>query len=268
MDTASGQTVSAHEITSESALHGRIWSSLYDGYFSDPARLAPLLAEVEWACRERPPDALVDLGGGTGFILDQASRSEAVPRPARLIVVDLSERQLGEIRNPRLEGICQSMLDVRRSDLALDDRPVLWISRSTLHYAGVFGLKPVLRHVRTQMRQGEFFVHQSLACARPEDALLLDELMERLGSGKWVPPVASMETCAREAGLAVARQTAAPPLRMGADILAERYHHPADQVVRILEMLAAAYPQSPLIRADASGLAAWAPYWVYTCCAV
>ena len=59
------------------------------------------------------------------------------------------------------------------------------MSRSTLHYFGLSGIDPLLKHLRDQFLPGEFFVHQSACFSRQGDADLMNLLYERMGTGKW-----------------------------------------------------------------------------------
>ncbi|HRT06650.1 MAG TPA: hypothetical protein P5204_13225, partial [Kiritimatiellia bacterium] len=68
----------------EQAVHGSSWGRVHGGYFSDTEVARPLVAAVRDVARETRPDRIVDLGGGTGFLLAQLRA--AAPYPVSPIV--------------------------------------------------------------------------------------------------------------------------------------------------------------------------------------
>ncbi len=255
-------------VVRETAVHGTRWAGQFGGYFSDPAVAAPFLEVIEEAIRAGPPDVLVDLGGGTGFILGELLRRGKLPPAAKLYDLELSDRQLGSLSDPRLRPLKSSFLEFRRSAVAAEGERLMLITRSTLHYAGLMGQKPVLRHLREQLRPGEVFVHQTGCSPTPEEALLVDELMERMHSDKWLPPLGSLLNLCREAGFRVARVEDAPGLPMDEATLADRYGIEPAEMAEIRGKLAEAYAGSPLWRMTPEGFLIFLDYKILVCEAV
>jgi hypothetical protein len=81
------------EILKEYDVHGQAWDKIHGGYFSSPEIAGYFIREVEAALANDRPDILVDLGGGTGFVLGEIIRRN--PHLATNFVnVDLSGKQL------------------------------------------------------------------------------------------------------------------------------------------------------------------------------
>ena len=59
------------QIGREESVHGEQWGELHGGYFSDPAIALPFVERVKELLIESRADVVVDLGGGTGFLLSQ-----------------------------------------------------------------------------------------------------------------------------------------------------------------------------------------------------
>lgn len=255
-------------VARETAVHGRRWAAQYGGYFNDPAVAAPLLEVIEDALREKTPDVLVDLGGGTGFILAELIRRGKLPPGTKLYDMDLSDRQLESLPDPRIRPLKSSFLEFQRAAVAAGTERLMLITRSTLHYAGLAGQKPLLRHLRGQLRPGELFIHQTACNARPEDALLVDELLERLHSEKWLPPLGSLLTLCEGAGFRVPRVADAPDLAMDEATLADRYKIGPEEMADIRARLGAAYEGSPRWRTTPDGFVVLLGYKILVCEAV
>ncbi|MFH0879729.1 MAG: hypothetical protein V2A34_08450 [Lentisphaerota bacterium] len=257
------------EVSRETSVHGQNWAGMYDGYFSDPSIAQPFVEEVLSVAGTEPPECIVDLGGGTGFLLGQVLRQAPDGVSWRLLDMDLSEVQLAQVKDPRIATLRQSMMEFTRDSLgAGKDATVLFITRSTLHYAGLFGLEPLLKHIRAQMRAGEYFIHHTVCCEAPEEALLLSELFERMGTGKWIPPVKSIESCCRQAGMEVIRERPMAPLVMAASVVGERYKQAPERMREIGQTLESGYEHPSLVQDHPSGYVFSAPYKLFTCRAV
>jgi SAM-dependent methyltransferase len=256
------------EIGRETEVHGEHWGQHYDGYFGDETVVAPFLEQVHLAIAESGAGTVVDLGGGTGFVLAQYIKHYSPPDALRLVNLDLSEKQLQQIENPRIETCRESLLEFSRAQLSPGRKPLLPITRSTLHYAGLLGLKPVLHHIRQQMLTGELFIHQSICCDNPEDALLLSEVFERLDTHKWLPPGKTLDDCCREAQLEPIRTAGALPLPMSDRIMGYRYHKSVDEMAALGDVLEKNYPDSHLWKRFNEGYVVYAPYRIFTCRAV
>ncbi len=148
----------------EMVIHGQRWSTIFDGYFSDPEIARPLVEAVERAIDATRAEVMADIGGGTGFILEELLRGL---KGVRLVNVDASPKQLSVCNDDRIITLQVSADKVTRSELRAEDARLLLIARSVLHYFGRLGLDPLLRHLHGLLLPGEFFVHQSGSfCAR------------------------------------------------------------------------------------------------------
>ncbi|HOW97821.1 MAG TPA: hypothetical protein P5567_02615 [Kiritimatiellia bacterium] len=252
-------------VARETAVHGRRWAAQYGGYFNDPAVAAPFLDVIEDGLRAKAPDVLVDLGGGTGFILAELIRRGKLSPAVKLYDMDLSDRQLESLADARIRPLKSSFLEFRRDAVAAGAERLMLITRSTLHYAGLAGQKPLLRHLRGQLRPGELFIHQTACNARPEDALLVDELLERLHSEKWLPPLDSLVRLCEDAGFRVARVADAPDLAMDEATLADRYGIAPGEMADIRARLGEAYADSPRWRSTPEGFVALLGYKILVC---
>ena len=67
----------AENLGPEQAVHGSSWGRMHGGYFSDPEVARPLVEAVRAVWREARPDRIVDLGGGTGYLLGQVRAADA-----------------------------------------------------------------------------------------------------------------------------------------------------------------------------------------------
>jgi len=255
-------------INRERGVHGPAWNGLHGGYFSDPAAVEPLLAAIRAAAMQPPPDVVVDLGGGTGFLLAELARRGLAP-DSRLINVDVFAAQLQAAAHPRLVNVCAALTDVRRGALATEHLRFLFMMRSVLHYFGQAGLPPALQHLRAQMQPGEYFVHQSACFAEPHAATVINRLYARMATGKWYPTRARLQDLLAAAGWRVAATTAAPALPLDSAALAGRYRLTPAQLAHIQAVLHAAYGELPgVFENTPAGFRAWLPYTVFTCVAV
>jgi len=268
MDIFNTEKELEHEVDREEGSHGSHWSTMHGGYFSDPQIAKTLLDPVMDRCRQTNPDVIVDMGGGTGFLLDQLVRHGIAPE-IRLVNLDLSDAQLEQISNPRIEPVRESILTFSRSHLTPKDKKILWMTRSTLHYAGIFGMHPWLEHVRKQLRDGEYFIHQSACFAKMEDSLCLSELYERMQSEKWYPTIEVVERAMRETGFVLEAVFPAPSLELTSAALSARYHISEHDMAEISEALGSEYGPLPgTFEPHPSGFISWLHYRVFVCRAV
>ncbi|OGV49986.1 MAG: hypothetical protein A2X49_04720 [Lentisphaerae bacterium GWF2_52_8] len=263
-DVNEAGTQSLTEVRREKSSHGTHWAAMHGGYFSDPSLADVFLGEVDKVIKHSRPDAIVDLGGGTGFLLSQLARRLPRDSGIRLLNMDLSEAQLAQTERPRVEPVIGSITDFLRNGLG--DGRLLFTCRSVLHYVGIDGLRPALRHVRSQMRPGESFIHQSACVDTIENALCIDELFELMQSRKWLPIAPVLERCCNEIGLAVRRVIPAPPLRFESQEVAVRYGIEAGEMQKLVEHLFRAYGETPgFIERSAEGFILWIPYRIFVC---
>jgi O-methyltransferase involved in polyketide biosynthesis len=235
-----GATRRAEDATEyEVAIHGRRWLAFHGGFFSDPEVARPLVEEVCRCVASARPDVVVDLGGGTGFLLAQVRA-----RRPELAVLDLDTCpiQLAEAARAGMATVRASVTEFSREETAAGDRRVMYIMRSVLHYLGEAGLARALRHVRQQARAGEFFVHQTACFESAREADCFNALYRMMGTNKWYPTAERVRRSAEEEGWRVRSVTAVPSLRLTAHDLATRYRLDAETVGRIRERLGADYP--------------------------
>jgi SAM-dependent methyltransferase len=252
----------------EQVVHGQRWGAFHGGYFSDPAIARPLIETARDILAESPTDMVVDVGGGTGFLLSQLA-SRGIGTGATLVDVDCSEPQLAQTDVHAILRVCTSITDFRRGDIATEDSRLFFMMRSVLHYLGESGLSPLLRHLRDQATEGEFFVHQSASFDNKNGADCLNALYQHMHTHKWYPTVDDLESRLANSGWRVTAMTPAPPLLLTSDDLAHRYALDKSGVAHISEMMAREFGESnPVFRLTPSGFDANLHYWIYTCVAV
>ena len=212
----------AENLGAETALHGRAWGQVHGGYFSDPAVARPLVATAREVWAAAQPEVIVDLGGGTGFLLSQL-REAGLGGDAALVNLDCSEAQIAVADMAGVASVCGSLAAFRREAVVPAGRKALFLMRSALHYAGESGLTPVLRHIRTQMAAGEFWVHQTACFERPEEADCLNALYRKMRTGKWYPTIADLKGRLDAAGWMTVDVRPAPTLQLDSAELGLRY---------------------------------------------
>jgi len=255
-------------IRREARIHGERWASVHQGYFSDTAAARPYLAEVEAAVFESNPAVLVDLGGGTGLILD-ALIQRGLDSAIRVVNMDLSPVQLQEVPDQRIDSVQVSADAFLRSAIDRDDKRFLLIARSLLHYMGNEGLMPFLSHLRAQMRTGEYFVHQSACFESPHDAERLNRLYTLMGTTKRFYSNDVIKTRLDQAGLFVKSAHPAPPLLFASEELMERYGISKAEMIGICGQLAEEFGETPgVFELTPNGFHAQLHYFIYTCVAV
>lgn len=251
----------------EAAVHGTRWKSLHGGYFTDPAIAQPLVTAIANAATQSPPQVLADLGGGTGFVLEQLL-SHSPLAGAVLVNVDLSAPQLDQCRNGRIVGLNRSAAEVTRRDLAVGPGRLMLVMRSLLHYFGHQGQGPFLSHLRAQMMPDEMLVHQTACFASPRDAQCLNLLYKRMRTDKWYPALEELRVQLDQAGWTVLDARPAPPLPLTSADLAERYQlSPADIDAIRRDVLNSFGPVPNLFHASPRGFTAFLHYHILTCVA-
>ena len=209
------------ELGPEQSIHGSSWGRMHGGYFGDPEVARPLVEVVRGVWAEAWPERIVDLGGGTGFLLGQV-RAAGVAG-ASLAVLDDSAPQLAEAAKTGLECVRGAVDAFRRTDVVPAGMRVLWLMRSVLHYAGEAGLDPLLRHLRAQAEPGEAWVHQTACFEKAQDAACLNALYRRMRTAKWYPTIAALRRRLSAAGWRVDDVRPAPTLHLEARELGLRY---------------------------------------------
>ena len=253
------------QIKREEGVHGKHWSVLHGGYFSDPVVAAPLVRRVQELAGKSGADTIIDLGGGIGSVLSLLL-AEGVDRGVSLVNLDDSDIQLGAATRAGFSCIRGSVDSFSRRDVGHEEGHFLFMMRSVLHYFGEDGLRRVLRHLRTQAEPGEFFVHQTASFRRRQDADCLNELYKIMRTQKWYPTVDFLCECLRAEGWQVLEVLPGLPLPLTNEELMQRYDLSQTELLRICERLS----HNPLVSEDVfkktdDGFCAFLHYWIYVC---
>lgn len=255
-------------IGTETVVHGRRWDTLHAGYFSDSATARLLVGTVKGILVKSPADVVVDLGGGTGFLLSQL-RLQGVGVDAALVNVDCSEAQLALSNKEFISSVCTSLSSFKRGDVASEDSRVFFMMRSVLHYFGEEGLSPFLCHLRGQAEAGEFFVHQTASFDNREEAACLNALYRHMRTQKWYPTVNDLQRRMADSGWRVMDTIPAPSLLLTSNDLGRRYALGTSDIAFIRDMMAREFGEmSGVFRLTPSGFHANLHYRIYTCVAV
>jgi len=110
----------SEQINREESVHGEQWGELHGGYFSDPANSAAFVERVKDLLNESHPDVVVDLGGGTGFLLSQLAVQELC-KDLTLVNLDCSDVQLATARRA---GITSVRAWLQISAVVMSDRKI------------------------------------------------------------------------------------------------------------------------------------------------
>lgn len=257
-----------HDLGPEGAVHGQLWGRMHGGYFSDPAVAQPLVEAVRRVWAKARADVMVDLGGGTGFLLAQL-RAEGVGAEALLVNLDCSEAQLEVAGQAEALAVWGAVDGFRREGVAPAGRKVLWLMRSVLHYFGEAGLTPVLAHLRAQAEEGEFWVHQTACFEREADAACLNDLYRRLRTPKWYPTVGDLQQRLQATGWRVEDCLPAPGLPLASGELGSRYGLDKTEIRHIGAALSAELGQdTEVLSFLPSGFQAELHYRIFVCRAV
>jgi len=234
----------AFDIESEKHVHGERFTKLFGGYFGDPQVATPLVDAIHRAIHAHTPRVLMDVGGGTGFVLSELLRVYP-DTPCRLVDLDLSADQLGEERDQRITTLQASAEDVTRADLCAGDETLMLAMRSVIHYFGHANIVPFLKHLRSLLNPGEIMVHQTACYADPNNALLLEQMIQGMGAGKSPLTQAEVLRFLDEAGWRVLEFIPAPALFMASEELAYRYHVTVDQIRALSEEVLSGFKTVP-----------------------
>ena len=255
------------QIKREECVHGENWRAVHGGYFSDPAVAAALVQKVAELAAITKPNMIVDLGGGIGFVLSQLLAAGVQPGVS-LVNLDDSAVQINGVKETGLSCVRGSVDSFMRRELGSEEDSFLFMMRSVLHYFGEDGLRPVLRHLRTQAEPGEYFVHQTASFRRQEDADRLNDLYKMMRTEKWYPTVGLLGECLQSEGWHVLDVLPAAPLPLMDDELLQRYGLDQADISRITERLSR-HPLAPedVFQKTEYGFRAFLHYWIYVCIA-
>lgn len=224
------------QIMREMGVHGKLWNAMHEGYFSDSVIARPLITKIVQYLSDSDTDVLVDLGGGTGFVLleliSQGAAQNMVP-----VNLDCSAVQLEAMEKKGISCINGLISDFRRNNLAAPDKRIFFIMRSVLHYFGRDGLNPVLRHIRNQARAGEMFIHQTACFENAVEAQCINLLYKEMGTRKWYPTISELRGCMADTNWQVIDIAPAPPLKLSSVELGRRYGLDAQTFTKICDRL-------------------------------
>ena len=255
-------------IGTEKVVHGQQWGALHGGYFSDAAIARPLIEAAKEILVKTPADVVVDLGGGTGFLLNQLA-SHKIGADVTMVNVDCSEAQLDLIDANSISSVCTSIGKFRRNAIANGQKRYFFLMRSVLHYLGENGVMPLLRHLRDQAREGEFFLHQSASFDNEDEAACLNTLYRHMRTHKWYPTINDLKKRLADSGWRVIATTPAHKLLLASDDLCLRYALNASDLVRISDTMAREFGKmNRVFQITPSGFQANLHYQIYTCIAV
>lgn len=255
-------------IKREAHVHGKLWEQQGEGYFSDKRMARDYVTAILRVVQSFPPSAIVDLGGGTGFICERLIEA-GIAEDIVLIALDASDAQLAMCTHPRITPMRGEIPAFRRSDVVGDDGRLMLICRSVLQYAGVSGQRPWLDHIRSQMQPDEWFVHQSGCADDLAMSSALNVLFERMGVDKWVPHKAALVQLLSEAGFEIAEDFPVPSVKMISEQLAFRYGFPPEALAPIAAELRRRLPdRHDALTCTPTGFVFDFPYRVFCCSAV
>ena len=252
-------------IKREEAIHGKKWGGFHGGYFSDPAIAAPLVGKIlEWAGRSKA-NAIVDLGGGTGYLLSRLQAGGIEPGVS-LVNLDDSDKQLEAAKENGIACVRAAIDQFSRRDLGPEERQYLFMMRSVLHYFGEAGLSPTLRHLRAQAKPGELFIHQTASYEHSRDADCLNALYRMLKTTKWYPTVDFLKSRLTDEGWQVLEVLPAPALPLSSSDLAERYNIDPATMLDIGRILSREHsvPADVLSKKE-DAFCAYLHYWIFVC---
>jgi hypothetical protein len=256
------------EVLREMGVHGSRWERLHGGYFSDSDVVSCLVKEIRKSIDVLNPDVIVDLAGGTGYVMRELIRSNIDPY-IRLVNIDLSRRQLHRTNEPRISTVRKSISNFRRNDIFPDAERFLFIMRSAFHYFGKERLAPLLSNLRSQMRKGEMFVHQTASFAFGKDVSCMNMLDEEMGTAKWFPTVREMRRLLRDEGWSIVRVSRAPKLLLTSEDLAGRYNLSRETITQISENIFRKHGEiEGVFIKIPDGFCACLHYYIYRCVAV
>ncbi len=257
-----------HKPGMEGGVHGAHWGQVHGGYFSDPSVVKPLVDAVRLVWAESHPEVIVDLGGGTGYLLSRLRQAGIGPETAR-VTLDCSPAQLDVAGATGATTVRGSVADFHRSTVVPQGCKALFLMRSVLHYAGLGGLTPLLRHIRAQMEPGEHWIHQTACFERPEDADGLNSLYRQMRTEKEYPTVADLQSRLEESGWRVEAVSPAPTLRLESGDLGRRYGLTEPDLQHIGEAMADEFgTPNDVFHLGSNGFWAELRYRIFVCRAV
>ena len=251
------------EIERERAVQGRAWDEVHLGYFSDPGAADVLVESILRRAKEIRPEAVADLGGGTGFILAELARRGLEPGIG-LVNLDVSPAQLAAVRNRRIRRVRGSVAGFRREEILDSGGAILFVMRSVLHYLGPEGVPAALGHIRDQARMGEYFIHQTACFDRVRDAACLNAVYAGMGTAKRYPATRELTGQLEAAGFTVIESRPAPPLILASKELGRRYGLSREEMEEVGRRVRESFGEIPgVFRSGRDGFTAYLNYRVF-----
>jgi len=249
----------------EETVYGAQWNNVHEGYFSSPEVANALIQKIHEIAYQSRPNKIIDLGGGTGFLLSDLDLADIHQR-ITLIDLDNSAAQLSIAKSAGLSCVQSSVDTFSRADVGNADQRFLFIMRSVLHYFGKDGLRAAIRHIREQARPGDYFIHQSASFSNSYDADCINRLYNLLNTGKWYPTIDFMKECLLAENWHVEEICPALPLKLRSEDLMQRYHLDDAGINRIGEQLFqnSNCSENILVKTD-GGFCASLNYSIYIC---
>ena len=210
------------DIILEKNVHGENWNKAHGGYFSNKTVSSDYLTEILKIIKNTKPDILVDLGGGTGYILSELIRKN-ISDNIQLVNLDLSDAQIAQIHSAKIKAIRGSFSEFKRKEIANHNQQLMLIARSILHYVEKKDLTNLLAHIRSQMHPGEVFLHQTACFKNKHDANCLNSLYEQMNTDKWYPTLTELHSPLEQTGFEIIDVKTAPSLPLKREELSERY---------------------------------------------
>jgi len=250
----------------EQKLYGESWNRAFGGYFSDPDVAAPMVKAVVEAAELSGPAVIVDLGGGTGFLLAEIADSLGPDGRSRLVCVDEADAQLEDCPEG-IETLDSRVETVWRSQLAREGETLMLCMRSVLHYFGEDGLRPELAKIRSLLIPGEYFVHQTICMENEADRAISNLLYMRMDTGKWYPMVNELLEAVESQGFLVESVVPAPPFDLTQVQLEERYGIARDRMEEIRDELESVSPAPRALLRGENTFTIRLDYQIMTCVA-
>jgi SAM-dependent methyltransferase len=241
---------------------------MHGGYFSDLSIAAPFIDILLKVIDISRPRVIVDMGGGTGFLLRELIKRRIDSR-IHLVNLDISQKQLAISQHDRIMPINKAFDTFRRKDTQMLDRRFLFMMRSALHYHGEDGLMPALRLLRFQMKRGEFFVHQTACFINDWDARCLNGLYDYVGTDKWYPTAEYLCRYLKEAGWSIKSIVPAPALPLTSQDLGKRYGLGKRRLSEIrYELMKNFAERKGIFELTPDGFYTYLHYRIFTCVAI
>ena len=261
------------EVSKEKSVHGNKWNKIHGGYFSSRKNADVLLKMLKIATEQFQPDVIVDLGAGTGTILHWLSEILDSTHP-KLVAMDISDNQLAVIKEKycgKIIPVNDSFTNFKRDGIPqLSESTGIFISRSTFHYVGENFFSRLIQHIRSQMKTGEHFIHQTASFSDKHNASLLNHLYKMMHSAKWYPSVKLMKQVFENNNFKVYNILPCTPLPLESSDLQIRYALNDNDIEQIKNTIENKYPDadSNVFISSSNSFTAYLHYFCMHCVAI